>query len=70
MKAVKSKQGHLHLINALEARLYNMAETLGSISSHELSERDCFLADELYQKNIFNKKLKDSKYIYSINECS
>tara|TARA_B110000858_G_C17634614_1_gene395185 strand:- start:574 stop:795 length:222 start_codon:yes stop_codon:yes gene_type:complete len=57
MRAVKGKNDQLSLISSFEAKLYSMAETLGSINATELSEQDAYLAEEMYKKNILNKKM-------------
>jgi hypothetical protein len=66
MKAVKCKNNHISLINTLEAKLYNLAETMGHLIASELSERDAHIAEELHQKNIFDKQTKNGKVTFSI----
>lgn len=66
MKAVKCKHNHISFINSLESKLYNLAEAGGSINATELSERDVHIAEEMHQKNIFNKQVKNGHTVYTI----
>lgn len=66
MKAVKCKNNHISLISSLESKLYSLAETIGSLNASELSERDVHIAEELHQKNIFDKQVKNGHTIYTI----
>ena len=66
MRAVKCKNNHISLINKLESALYNIAETMGSVDAADLSERDAHIAEEMHQKNIFNKEVKDGRTLYKI----
>lgn len=66
MKAVKGKNNQLSFINKFETELYNLAETLGSLKTAELSERNAHLADEMFKKNIFNKEVKNGVECYTI----
>jgi hypothetical protein len=66
MRAVKGKNNQLSFINKFETDLYNLAETLGSVNATDLSERDAHIAEEMYQKNIFNKEVKDGRILYKI----
>ena len=60
MRAVKGKNKILSLISRPEARIYSMIEADGFISCESLSERDSYIAEELYQKNIIQKVRKDN----------
>ena len=66
MRAVKGKNNQLSFINKFETDLYNLAETLGSVNATDLSERDAHIAEEMYQKNIFNKEVKNGRILYKI----
>ena len=66
MRAVKGKNNQLSFINKFETDLYNLAETMGSVNASDLSERDAHIAEEMYQKNIFNKEVKDGRILYKI----
>jgi len=66
MRAVKGKNNQLSFINKFETDLYNLAETMGSVNATDLSERDAHIAEEMYQKNIFNKEVKDGRILYKI----
>lgn len=65
MRAVKCKNNYLSLINTFEVRLYSMAETVGSLDSTQLSERDVEIAEEMYRKNVFDKQSKNGKFFYT-----
>ena len=66
MRAVKGKNNQLSFINKFETDLYNLAETMGSVNATDLSERDAHIAEEMYQKNIFNKEVKNGCECYTI----
>ena len=56
MRAVKCKDNQISLINKFETQLYDQAEMFGVLKLIELSERDAYLANEMHQKNIFQKE--------------
>lgn len=67
MRAVKCKNNHISLINSLESKIYALADSMGSVCANELSERDAHIAEELYQKNIFDKQSKGDRVFYTIH---
>ena len=54
MRAVKCKDNQISLINGAQARLFNLAE-ISKLKAIDLSERDAYIAEEMYQQNIFKK---------------
>lgn len=66
MRAVKCKNNQLSLISSLEAKLYGLAETMGMLNATELSERDAHIAEEMHQKNIFDKQTKNGHTVYTV----
>lgn len=66
MRAVKCKNDHISFINSLETKLYDLAK-LDKLCATEMSERDVHVAEELYQKNIFDKHSKGDQVFYTVH---
>ena len=66
MRAVKCKDNQISLINKFETQLYDQAEMVGVLKLIELSERDAYLANEMHQKNIFQKEVKNGCECYTL----
>lgn len=66
MRAVKGKNQKLSLISSLEARLFNKIEEDGFIDLNSMSERDNYLADDLYKRDILKKVKRDNTIGYKI----
>lgn len=64
MRAVKGKNQKLSLISSLEARLFNKIEEDGFIDLNSMSERDNYLADDLYKRDILKKVKRDNTIGY------
>ncbi len=60
MRAVKGKDKVLSLISRPESQIYSNVEATGFVPCTSLSERDLYVAEELYQKNILKKVRKDN----------
>ena len=60
MRAIKGKHNQLSFISRPEAKVYSMIEADGFISCESLDERDSYVAEELYQKNIIQKIRKNN----------
>jgi hypothetical protein len=66
MKAVKDKNNYLNLISSLEARLFNKVDLNGFLSVNNMDERDFYIAEEMYKKDIFQKINKGDELGYKI----
>lgn len=64
MKAVKGRNGILSLISRDEARLFNKIDFDQFCDINTLAERDQYIAEEMYKKNVLRKVKKDSKIGY------
>ena len=64
MRAVKGKNKILSLISRPEARIYSMIEADGFISCESLSERDSYIAEELYQLELILQNNEIDRQIY------
>jgi hypothetical protein len=64
VRAVKGKNQKLSLISSLEARLFNKIEEDGFIDLNSMSERDNYLADDLYKRDILKKVKRDNTIGY------
>ena len=60
MRAVKGKNNQLSLISRPEAQIFSTIEAAGFVPCTSLGERDLYIAEELYQKNIIQKVRKDN----------
>jgi hypothetical protein len=66
VRAVTAKNGVLCLLSRDESALYGRAEMEGKLLCDKLSERENYIADELYKKNIFFKTHKGKGIGYKI----
>lgn len=66
MRAVKCKRGNLSLISRDEARLFNKIDFDQFCDINTLSERDFFIAEEMYKKNVLRKVRKENKIGYKV----
>ena len=66
MRAVKGKNQKLSLISSLEAKIFNKIEEDGFIDLNSMSEREQYLADDLYKQDILNKVRRDNQIGYKI----
>ena len=64
MRAVKGKNQKLSLISSLESKLFNKIEEDGFLEVNSMSERDNYLADELYKRDIIKKVKRDNTIGY------
>lgn len=55
MKMVQKKDGTLTMVSLEESRLLNKIEMIGFTPINKLSEREQYLADELYKKSILRR---------------
>jgi len=60
MRAVKGKNNQLSLISRPEAQIFSTIEAAGFIPCTSLGERDLYIAEELYQKNLLKKVRKNN----------
>lgn len=66
MRAVIGKDGVLSIINRDEVCLFNKIHLENFLDINSLSERDMFIAEELYKKNVLRKVRKENKVGYKI----
>lgn len=66
MRAVRGKNGVLSLINRDEVRLFNKIDLERFLDINNLSERDMFIAEDMYKKNVLRKVRKETKVGYKI----
>ena len=64
MRAVKGKNERLSLISSLEAKIFNKIEEDGFLEVNSMSERENFLADDLYKRDILKKVRRDNTIGY------
>ena len=55
MKAVKDKNKYLNLISSTEAKVFNKVDLSGFVSVNSLNEREQYIAEELYKKDVLQK---------------
>ena len=66
MRAVKDKNKYLNLISSTEARLFNKVDLSGFVSVNTLDEREQYIAEELYKKDVLQKVKKGEQVGYKI----
>lgn len=66
MKAVKDKNKYLNLISSTEAKLFNKINLTGFVGVNTLNEREQYIADELYKKDVLQKIQKGEQVGYKI----
>mgnify|MGYP001242252127 CR=1 FL=1 len=66
MRAVKGKNEKLSLISSQEAKIFNKIEEDGFVGLNSMSERENFLADDLYKRDILKKVKRDNTIGYKI----
>ena len=66
MRAVNGKNKKLSLISSLEAKVFNNIEEDGFVEVNSMSERENFLADDLYKRDILKKVRRDNTIGYKI----
>ena len=64
MKAVKDKNDYLNLISSSESRLFNKVDLQGFTGVNTLDEREQYIAEELYKKDVLQKIQKGSYIVY------
>tara|TARA_B100001057_G_scaffold491962_1_gene583323 strand:- start:1276 stop:1491 length:216 start_codon:yes stop_codon:yes gene_type:complete len=64
VRAVKGKNEKLSLISSLEAKIFNKIEEDGFLEVNTMSERENFLADDLYKRDIVKKVRRDNTIGY------
>jgi len=66
VRAVKGKNEKLSLISSQEAKIFNKIEEDGFVGLNSMSERENFLADDLYKRDILKKVKRDNTIGYKI----
>ena len=64
MRAVKGKHQILSLINNPESSFFNKLDMQGFIDVNTLSERDIYVAEELYKRDVIRKVKKGESIGY------
>ena len=66
MRAVKDKNKYLNLISSTEAKLFNKIDLTGFVNVNSLDEREQYIAEEMYKKDILQKVTKGEELGYKI----
>lgn len=66
MRAVKGKNNQLCIISREEANLFNKAEFEGFLNISKLSERESYIAEDMYKKNVLSKVRRNENVGYRI----
>jgi hypothetical protein len=66
MKAVKDKNNYVNLISSLEAKLFNKVDLNGFLGVNNMDEREFYIAEEMYKKDILQKINKGEELGYKI----
>lgn len=66
MRAIIGKNGILSIIGRDEGRLFRKIDFDKFCDINTLSERDQYIAEELYKKNLLKKVRKENKVGYKI----
>ena len=64
MRAVKGKNNFLSLINNPETGLFNKCDMEKFLDVNTLSERELYIAEELYKRDVLRKVRKGEKIGY------
>lgn len=67
MRAVKCKNGTLSIINRDESAMFNKVEFNEFVDVNTLNEREQFIADDLYKRNVLRKVKKGESVGYKIH---
>ena len=66
MRAVKDKNNYLNFISTLENRVFNKIDLSGFLSVNSMDEREFYIAEEMYKKDILQKDTKGEELGYKI----
>ena len=66
MRAVKDKNKYLNLISSTEAKLFNKIDLTGFVNVNSLDEREQYIAEEMYKKDVLQKITKGEQVGYKI----
>ena len=66
MRAVKDKNNYLNFISTLENRVFNKIDLSGFLSVNSMDEREFYIAEEMYKKDILQKVTKGEELGYKI----
>ena len=66
MRAVKDKNNYLNFISTLENRVFNKIDLSGFLSVNSMDEREFYIAEEMYKKDILQKITKGEELGYKI----
>ena len=66
MRAVKDKNNYLNFISSSENRVFNKIDLSGFLSVNSMDEREFYIAEEMYKKDILQKITKGEELGYKI----
>ena len=66
MKVVKDKNKYMNFISSLESKIFNKVDLTGFVGVNTLDEREQYIAEELYKKDILQKITQGEQVGYTI----
>tara|TARA_E500000331_G_scaffold324118_1_gene340149 strand:- start:340 stop:564 length:225 start_codon:yes stop_codon:yes gene_type:complete len=66
MKVVKDKNKYMNFISSLESKIFNKVDLTGFVGVNTLDEREQYIAEELYKKDILQKITQGEQVGYKI----
>lgn len=66
MRAVKTANGHTTFLSSQENRIFRKCETEGFCQVNTLTEREQYIASEMYKKGILVRAQKSNNKAYEI----
>ena len=66
MKVVKDKNKYMNFISSLESKIFNKVDLTGFVGVNTLDEREQYIAEELYKKDVLQKIKKGEQVGYRI----
>ena len=66
MKVVKDKNKYMNFISSLESKIFNKVDLTGFVGVNTLDEREQYIAEELYKKDVLQKIQKGEQVGYKI----
>lgn len=64
MRAVKGKNGFLSILNRDETALFNNVDMVKFLDASSLDERQHYIAEDLYKKNVLQKVRRGDRVGY------
>ena len=66
MKVVKDKNKYMNFISSLESKIFNKVDLTGFVGVNTIDEREQYIAEELYKKDILQKITQGEQVGYKI----